>query len=332
MQRTKRQPVECEAGCELLENTVLLFSWIRMIPVGSAIAAFAMIGAAGAQVRGVYPLGMSATNPGVTPEAGFTYSNLFLFYSRSELKDANGAVTATGQNSVIMDMNSFIWVSNNKIQALGGAIYSCVATLPIANNSLTSDADGPISGGGGFADSYYQPVILGWRTERADLRVHYGFLAPTGRFDSTSNNNVGSGYWTNVISSGQTVYPTGNKATAVSAFEMYEFHTVQEGTDIHPGETLNLDYSVTRVLPLNKDLRLQIGLVGYEQWQTTNKTGPTITPAQEAAHYRVNSLGFASNMSLPARKVSLGFKYFREFSNKATFQGYSVQISGVVSF
>ena len=75
---------------------------------------------------------------------------------------------------------------------------------------------------------------------------------------------MGSGYWTNAISSGQTIYLTSNKATAVSAFEMYEFHTVQKGTDIHPGETLNLDYSVTQVFPLSKDLRLQIGLVGYE--------------------------------------------------------------------
>ena len=303
-----------------------------MIRVGLVITIFVMIEPSWAQVRGVYPAGSTATNSGVTPEAGFTYSNQFLFYSRSELKDANGVVTATGQNAVILDMNSFIWVSNNKIRGLGGAIYSCVATLPITNNSLTSDAEGPMSGGGGFADSYYQPVILGWKTERADFRLHYGFLAPTGRFDSTSNNNVGSGYWTNAISSGQTIYLTSNKATAVSAFEMYEFHTVQKGTDIHPGETLDLDYSVTRVFPVSRDLRLQIGLVGYEQLQTTNKTGPTITPAQGAAHYQVNSLGFASNMSLPARKVSLGFKYFREFSNKATFQGYSVQISGVVSF
>lgn len=303
-----------------------------MIPVGLVITIFVMIEPSWAQVRGVYPAGSTATNSGVTPEAGFTYSNQFLFYSRSELKDANGVVTATGQNAVILDMNSFIWVSNNKIRTLGGAIYSCVATLPITNNSLTSDAEGPISSGGGFADSYYQPVILGWKTERADFRVHYGFLAPTGRFDSTSNNNVGSGYWTNAISSGQTIYLTSNKATTFSAFEMYEFHTVQSGTNIHPGETLNLDYSMTQVFPVRKDLRLQIGLVGYEQWQTTDKSGPMITPTQGAAHYRVNSLGFASNISLPARKVSLGLKYFDEFSNKATFQGYSVQISGVVSF
>ena len=38
-----------------------------------------------AQVRGVYPAGMSATNAGVTPESGFSYSNLFLLYARDEL-------------------------------------------------------------------------------------------------------------------------------------------------------------------------------------------------------------------------------------------------------
>jgi hypothetical protein len=202
-----------------------------------ALAVCVLISSASAQVRGVYPLGMTATNSGVTPAAGFTYTNQFLFYSRSELKDSTGQVTATGQNSVLMDMNSVVWVAKRAIPPLGGAIYSCVATLPIANNSLSSDTEGPISGGGGFADSYYQPLILGWRTERADVRLHYGFLAPTGRYDPTSSNNVGSGYWTNALASGQTIYLTSNKATVLSAFELYEFHTTQQGTNIHPGQT-----------------------------------------------------------------------------------------------
>ena len=47
---------------------------------------------------------------------------------------------------------------------------------------------------------------------------------------------------------------------------------------------------------------------------------------------RVNSLGFASNVMLPARKASLGLKYFKEFSNRATFQGYSVQILATIKF
>ena len=284
-----------------------------------------------AQVRGLYPPGMSATNSGVTPESGFSYVNLFLFYGRDTLRGTNGEITATGGHSLLMDMNSFVWVSKPR-RTSGGALFSASATLPIANNSLTSDEEGAINGGGGFADSYYQPLIFGWRTQRADIRTVYGFLAPTGRFTAGANNNVGSGYWTHVLSAGETAYLTKSKATAISAFEMYEFHTTQESTQIHPGETFDLDYSLTQVFPLQSDLSLQLGLAGYGQYQTTDKTGPTITPAQATAHYKVNALGFASNVVLPARKVSLGLKFFKEFSNRSTFQGYSVQISTAISF
>src|SRR6516225_4135912 len=95
-----------------------------------------------AQNRGVYPLGMSATNSGVTPESGFSYVNQFLFYSRDESKGANGEILATGQNSVMMDMNTLVWVSKEKIGFLGGPLLSMSATIPIANNSLASDTQG----------------------------------------------------------------------------------------------------------------------------------------------------------------------------------------------
>ena len=49
-----------------------------------------------AQVRGVYPLGMSAVGGGVLPETGFTYANLFLFYARDELRGPGGELLATG--------------------------------------------------------------------------------------------------------------------------------------------------------------------------------------------------------------------------------------------
>jgi hypothetical protein len=284
------------------------------------------------QVRGVYPLGMSATNSGVTPEPGISYVNQFLFYSRNQAKGPNGEVLATGQNSVMMDMNTLVWVSNGKIDVLGGPLFSMSATIPIANNSLTSDIEGGISGGGGLADSYYQPFILGWHTQRADIRAVYGFLAPSGRFNVGASNNVGSGYWTHAFSSGQTFYFNANRTTAFSAFQMYETHTTQQGTQVHPGDTMNLDYSLTHVLSVRRDLNLQVGLVGYEQWQLTDKTGPNITPVQSSAHYRVNALGFGSSLIFPARKVSIGVKYFKEFEDLSTFQGYSLQITASIKF
>lgn len=282
------------------------------------------------QVRGVYPLGMSAIGSGGLPASGITYSNLFLFYSRDQLRGPDGELLATGRNSVLMDMNTVAWVSSARM--LGGARFSLSATIPIANNSLTSDIQGAVSGGGGLGDSFYQPVILGWALARADMKVAYGFLAPTGRYSAGAADNVGSGYWTHTLSAGQTVYLTRNRATALSAFEMYEFHGTQEGTDVHPGQNLDLDYSLTHVLTLREDLRLQAGLVGYAQWQTTDKRGPSVTPAQATARYRVHALGIASNLILPTRQVILGFRYFDEFASRSTLQGYSVQISGTITF
>jgi hypothetical protein len=284
-----------------------------------------------AQNRGVYPLGMSATNSGVTPEAGFTYVNQLLFYSRDHAKDdAGNTLEVTGENYVLMDMNTLAWVSKKKF--LGGANFSAVATLPFARNNLTSDIQGRISGGGGFADSYYMPFILGWNRERVAIRAIYGFLAPTGRFVAGGNDNVGSGYWTNTVSSGQTFYLKENKRLVLSAFEMYEFHGVQQGTVINPGETFDLDYSIIGSLLRTKSLQLQTGLVGYEQRQTTATTGPAISEATSKERYAVNALGFAVNATFPKHNTAVGLKYFKEFADRSTFQGYSVQLSGSISF
>jgi hypothetical protein len=280
-----------------------------------------------AQNRGVYPLGMSAIGSGVTAEAGPTYNNSFLFYSRDEEKDGHGEVLATGLQSVVLDMNTILWASADEIGKLGGARFSSAATIPIAKNSLSGSAQGAISGGAGLGDLYFQPIILGWRRKHADFRGLIGVLAPTGRYKAGATDNVGSGYWTPAVAVGTTIYLTEDRATALSVFGMYEFHGAQSGTGIRPGENFDLDFSIMRALPVSADTRLQVGLVGYGAWQTTAKTGPNITSAQEAQRYRVNGLGGGLSASWPARRLTLGLKYFDEFSNQWTYQGYSLQIS-----
>jgi hypothetical protein len=294
--------------------------------IAAAAAASLLLGAssASAQNRGVYPLGMSATGSGIVADPGLSYSNLFILYSRDRAVGPDGETTASGQNSVLMDMNTIAWVSDKRV---GEAKFSMAATLPIANNSLSSDATGAISGGGGLADSFYQPAIFGWHFERADIKAAYGFLAPTGSFDAGANDNVGSGYWTHVVSSGQTFFPTESKRTALSAFQMYEFHGSQSGTGIRPGDTMNLDFSVMQTLPERGGARIQVGIVGYAAWQTSAKTGPGVAAADAATRYRVNSLGIGSVVAFPERGATLGFRYFDEFSNESTFEGYSLQIS-----
>jgi hypothetical protein len=253
---------------------------------------------------------------------------MFLFYSRDRAVGADGEVTATGQNSVLMDMNTIVWVSEKRV--FGNTKFSMAATLPIANNSLSSETTGAISGGGGFADSFYQPAIFGWHFERVDIKAAYGFLAPTGSFDAGASDNVGSGYWTHVVLSGQTFFPTESKRLTISAFQMYELHGSQSGTGVRPGDTFDLDFSVMQTLRERGAARVQVGAVGYAAWQTSAKSGPTVTAAEADTRYRVNSLGVASIVTLPDRGVTLGFKYFDEFSNESTFEGHSFQISFAV--
>jgi hypothetical protein len=290
-----------------------------------ALGLCAVATAAHAQNRGVYPLGMTSLSSGLTPGAGFTYVNQLLFYSRDDARDDDGEVVASGRNQVLMDMNTFVWASRGPI--LGGARFSASVTLPIARNSLTSDLRGPVSEGSGFADSYYVPAILGWLWPRASVRAMYGFLAPTGRFAAGGSDNVGSGYWTHTISSGQTFYLTENRRLALSAFEMYEFHTEQEATGVHPGDTFDLDVSLMAALSDSARTPLHFGVVGYFARQTTAKTGPEVSAAESDERYAVNGVGPAAIVAFSAPRLTAALRYFWEFSNRSTYQGSSAQLS-----
>jgi hypothetical protein len=58
--------------------------------IGILVVVLVTIGQIEGQVQGVYPVGMSATNSGVTPRSGFTYSNLLAIYSRDQFRGPNG--------------------------------------------------------------------------------------------------------------------------------------------------------------------------------------------------------------------------------------------------
>jgi hypothetical protein len=305
----------------------------KVVAVGVSLMlwAFVLPPAAFGQNRGVYPLGMSVMNSGVTANPGLTYINQLLFYSRGESKDSRGDVTSTGNQAVLMDMNTISWVARGR--AFAGASYSATATIPVAKNQLTGDVAGPISGGAGLADSFYVPLILGWNGSPLSVRVLYGFLAPTGRFVPHGSENVGSGYWTSTVASGQTFYLTAARQFALSAFEMYETHTHQEGTGIKPGDTLNVDYSALQTFaPANTAWHVQAGLVGYEQRQLTERTGPSVSADQSAERYLVNAIGVGMNVVVPKWSLSVGARFFDEFACRSTYQGFSLQFSGAIGF
>jgi hypothetical protein len=301
-----------------------------------------------AQQKGQWVPGGYGLNAGVIPDTGITYANLALNYSASQLNDSNGnriLQNVTGTYSFWVDENIIYYVPNHKF--LGGYFMPFIA-LNIANGSLVAAINGTNLGanGGaeGLADTYVQPLNLGWHFgKRVDFNAGYSFFAPTGRYSAGASNNVGSGYWGNDITSGTTFYLKKNKGTSANLFTDWEVHgqktvasmPVGQFSRITPGQTFTMEWGFGQVLPLKKDFTrlLQLGLVGYDQWQVTSNGGNYLVaglpvPANRVPYYSVHGIGFQSNFILPAKNLALFFKYYDEYSAKARVQGRTIVFGG----
>jgi hypothetical protein len=290
-----------------------------------------------AQHRGQYLPGLFGVASGTMPEPGLTYANIFYYTPSDRAKGPDGVpLPVSGQFAIMVDNNIFVYVTKFKLL---GANIGFQTDLPLANGSLTALLFPAVSGGlpvngggGGFGDSYFAPFVLGWHIPRADLQAGYAFFAPTGRFVPGASNNIGAGFWTNTAFGGATAYLTKNKALTVNAFSIYEWHTRQEGTNVTPGETESLDYSILQMIPLTKKetALLQVGAMGYGQWQATRNEGQG--PILSATQYGVDAIGFTANVVLPQRKLSVGTRYLWEYDARNTREGRTLMMTAGVTF
>jgi len=133
------------------------------------------------QQKGQWVPGQFGLNAGVIPDPGVTYANLALNYSASQLNGPNGNSIQhiAGTYSFWVDENIFYYIPKHKF--LGGYFMPYIA-LNYASGDLVADI--PVlpganldAGGSGFADTYVQPVNLGWHLKRADVNVGYAFTA-----------------------------------------------------------------------------------------------------------------------------------------------------------
>ena len=299
----------------------VLVGWMFL---GCALSAFA-------QQKGQWVPGQFGLNAGVIPDPGFTYANLALNYSASQLNNSGGNSIPgiNGTYSFWVDENIIYYVPKHKF--LGGYFMPYVA-LNYASGEVVANITGTNlstgGGGSGFADMYVQPLNLGWHLKRTDFNVGYAFSAPTGRFTQGASDNVGSGYWGNNITSGTTFYITKNKATSANLTTDWEIHGQKSGTNITPGQAFTIEWGLGQILPLKKDFSrlLQLGFVGYDQWQVSHSSGslgPGI-PEFSIPFYSVHAIGVQADFILPAKNLSAFFKYYDEYHAIARPQGRTI--------
>jgi len=86
-----------------------------------------------------------------------------------------------------------------------------------------------------------------------------------------------------------------------------------------------MEWGVGQILPLKKgslDKLLQLGFVGYDQWQVTANTGVL----KNAPFYSVHAAGLQANYILPEKNLSIGFKYYWQYKAIATSIGDTLAV------
>jgi hypothetical protein len=306
------------------------------IKLEAAVLACMLLGGASsalAQQKGQWVPGQFGLNAGVIPDPGITYANLALNYSASQLNGptGNSVPGVNGTYSFWVDENILYYVPKHKF--LGGYFMPYIA-LNYANGELVANITGTNlstgGGGSGFADTYVEPVNLGWHFgKRVDFNAGYAFVAPTGRFTQGASDNVGSGYWGNDITSGTTLYITKNQGTTANLATAWEIHRQKSGTNITPGQTFTMEWGLGQVLPLKKDMSMlaQLGVVGYDQWQVSRSSGTLAViggisiPESLIPFYSVHAVGVQANFILPAKDLVGFFKYYDEYRALARPEG-----------
>jgi hypothetical protein len=297
---------------------------------------------ASAQQKPQWMPGQVGLNAGILPSPGFTYVNIDINYDAGAFNDRNGnAVPVTGNYNVWALENIFYYVPNTKF--LGGNLGFMVICPTLANGSLVADFQrfpnlGVTGGGYGVADLWVQPFTLGWHLKRADIQVGDAFMVPTGRYTPGATNNIGTGYFGNHLQTGTTFYVTKNKATSVNLFTDWEVHGPRQGTNNTyktPGQAFTDEWGVGQILPLKQDFSklLQLGVIGYDQWQVTADggtipIGPIVGPANVLPFYSVHAVGGQVSYILPAKHLSFFFKYEHEYKSYSHTLGNTIVFGG----
>src|SRR5271154_2200808 len=124
-----------------------------------------VVSSALAQQKGQWVPGQFGLNAGVIPDPGFTYANLALNYSASQLNNGSGNSIPgiNGTYSFWVDENVIYYVPKHKF--LGGYFMPYIA-LNYANGELVANITGTNlntgGGGSGFADTFVEPLQMGW--------------------------------------------------------------------------------------------------------------------------------------------------------------------------
>ena len=275
------------------------------------------------QERGQYIPGTGGLNSGIQAPEGITYANLFIWYPASKFKDQNGDTAPINFDlDLLADFNLLAYTTKAKFL---GATYGMAVMVPIVNTPVSLPRIGANISPTGIGDLYVEPINLGWKLKKADVKLAYGFVAPTGKFDATGSDTTTTDYWGHEITFATTAYLDKTKLTQFSFSTNWEFHQKKRHEDLKVGNNMTLEAGVGKIFVKNQGKQLiQFGVVGYSEFQLTNDSGTAVPVLTANNKDRVFAIGPEFGVILPTKKFNFLARVLPEFGARNRTQGVTV--------
>ena len=247
-------------------------------------------------------------------------------------------VDRNGDELTSLDLNGFATVPSlfwaSTFTFLGGARYLAAVAPNWMTSSFTFVAEpgGPGSGPSdgevvegsvsGLSDLFVAPVGLSWALGQFDATFFYGFTAPTGRYTTGADDNIGLGFWTHQFQGFGYFYPDPSQATALMLGLTYELNSEIEDVAVNPGNRLSLEYGVSHY-PTGW---LELGVQGAHNWQVTDDSGSDVI-WDPSYHDQKSTLLFSAGFWPWAGRLYVAAKYGFDYGVRQRFKSNHLMVN-----
>jgi hypothetical protein len=195
-------------------------------------------------------------------------------------------------------------------RTIAGASYGFGIIAPFTNTRLTgAGLPGP-ERSGGYSDTFFIPLILGWEQPKADIIARYTIVAPTGSFDPNSDANAGLGFATHMLQFGTSFGFDESRKWNGTFITTWEFHHKKRGVDLLVGPGLTVEYALGRSFANG----VSIGAAGHVYQKLAADSGTAIDPEVRGRRDRMLGLGPEFQWDVDPIKTLFFARYQPQFS------------------
>lgn len=267
-------------------------------------AAVAWAAVMGAHAEGHYVPGVEGIQAASVPPPGMYYLGYLVNYNIEQLKSPGSSNDIPGNNTgtVAALANRLVWISNQKFL---GADFGMEAIVPVLSTSLTFNTPGISNSESGIGDVYLGPLVLGWHGANWDAVAAAGFWLDNG--STSAPASPGKGFKSTMLTGGVTYYFDADKKISGSALMRFEANSEKSG-GFKPGNQVTLEWGFARMLQ-----SVQVGVVGYDQMQLSNDSGPGASSNHSSRH----AIGAEVVLPIMSAGVFLKAAAYKEYRSDA---------------